>query len=313
MSDKTYKEEFVRINGIEHYLLHYSKSLGTPVLLYLHSGPGFSESLFAYMFDKSWGDMFTHVQWDQRGAGKTLQRNKGKNNPESISQMIEDLHGIVQHLKQKYQTDKIVLLGHSWGSVLGSLYVLKHPEHVSAYIGSGQVVNMVENERVGYENAMKLAQTSGNEKHVRMLQQIGEYPTNDFDETLRKLPIVRKVQESYEKDAGTWNLIKSMFKSPSFKWHDLINMTRFSKANRKIIKELFSVDLFSLGNRYNVPVHYILGENDTNAPIELSTAYYETISADYKSLIVIPNAGHNPMFEQPMEFAKALQVVRERL
>ncbi len=227
--------------------------------------------------------------------------------------MIEDLHGIVQHLKQKYQTDKIVLLGHSWGSVLGSLYVLKHPEHVSAYIGSGQVVNMVENERVGYENAMKLAQTSGNEKHVRMLQQIGEYPTNDFDETMRKLPIVRKVQENYEKDAGTWNLIKSMFKSPSFKWHDLINMTRFSKANRKIIKELFSVDLFSLGNRYNVPVHYILGENDTNAPIELSTAYYETISADYKSLIVIPNAGHNPMFEQPMEFAKALQVVRERL
>lgn len=313
MSVKTYKEEFVRINGIEQYLLHYSKSPGTPVLLYLHGGPGFSESLFAYMLDKSWGDMFTHVQWDQRGAGKTLQRNKGKNNPESISQMIDDLHGVVQHLKQKYQTKKIVLLGHSWGSVLGSLYVLKYPENVSAYIGSGQVVNMMENERVGYENAMKLAQTSGNEKHVRMLQQIGEYPTNDFDETMKKLPIVRKVQESYEKDAGIWNLIKPMFKSPSFKWHDLINMIRFSKANRKLIQEVFSVDLSSHGNHYYVPVYYILGENDTNAPTELSIAYYKTISADYKSLTVIPDAGHNPMFEQPMEFAKALQVVRERL
>ncbi|MDD3340379.1 MAG: alpha/beta hydrolase [Lachnospiraceae bacterium] len=313
MSDKTYTEEFVRINGIEHYLLHYSKGPGTPVLLYLHSGPGFSESLFAYMFDKSWGDMFTHIHWDQRGAGKTLQRNKGKNNPESISQMIDDLHGVVQHLKQKYQTEKIVLLGHSWGSVLGSLYVLKYPENVSAYIGSGQVVNMMENERVGYENAMKLAQTSGNEKHVQMLQQIDKYPTDDFDETMRKLPVVRKVQESYEKDAGTWNLIKTMFKSPSFKWHDLINMTCFSKANGKLIQELFSVDLSSLGNHYNVPVYYILGENDTNAPIEISIAYYETISADCKSLTVIPDAGHNPMFEQPVEFAKALQVVRERL
>lgn len=314
MSKKIYREEFVRINGIEQYLLHHPKSPGTPVLLYLHGGPGFAESLLAYLLDEVWQDLFTQVHWDQRGAGKTLQKNKAANNsPKSISQMLDDLHDVVEHLKQEYQAEKIVILGHSWGSILGSMYVLKHPENVAAYIGSGQAVNIMENERVGFRKAMDLAQKSKNEKQVRMLQQIGEYPPNNFNELMKKLPVVRKVQNSYEKDAGTWSLFKYMLKSPVFKWADLISMLHASKLNQQLIKELFSVDLYCLDNRYHVPVYYILGENDANAPIELSIAYYETINADYKSLSVIPSAGHSPMFEKPMEYAKALRAVREKI
>ena len=71
-----FEEEYVAVNGIEHFLLHYPKASGVPVLLYLHGGPGSVESLFAYELDEVWGDMLTQVHWDQRGAGKTLRRNK---------------------------------------------------------------------------------------------------------------------------------------------------------------------------------------------------------------------------------------------
>lgn len=71
-----FEEEYVEVNGIAHFLLHYPKAPDAPVLLYLHGGPGSMESLFAYALDKAWGDMFTQVHWDQRGAGKTLLRNK---------------------------------------------------------------------------------------------------------------------------------------------------------------------------------------------------------------------------------------------
>ena len=71
-----FEEEYILVNGIEHFLLHYPKTSDAPVLLYLHGGPGSFESLFAYELDKAWGDLFTHVHWDQRGAGKTLRRNK---------------------------------------------------------------------------------------------------------------------------------------------------------------------------------------------------------------------------------------------
>lgn len=99
-----FEEEYVFANGIEHYLLHYPKAPGTPVLLYLHGGPGSVESLFAYQLDSAWGEMFTHVHWDQRGAGKTLRRNGRRDRPESMEQMLADLHGVIGHLRRKYQT-----------------------------------------------------------------------------------------------------------------------------------------------------------------------------------------------------------------
>lgn len=110
------EEEYAAVNGIQHFLLHYPKASDAPVLLYLHGGPGSIESLFAYKLDEVRGDLFTQVHWDQRGAGKTLSRNKKAGWPETIDQMLNDLHGIIGHLQRKYRRKKIVLLGHSWGS-----------------------------------------------------------------------------------------------------------------------------------------------------------------------------------------------------
>ena len=140
-----YKEEYVNINGILQYFLHYKKKDGAPVLLFLHGGPGFFEHLMAYKLDEAWGDCVTQVHWDQRGAGRTWAKNKAV--PKNMEQMFSDLEAVVLYLKEKYQVDKIILLGHSWGSILGSVFAMKHPEHVRAYIGSGQVVQMAENEK----------------------------------------------------------------------------------------------------------------------------------------------------------------------
>ena len=73
---------------------------------------------------------------------------------------------------------------------------------------------------------------------------------------------------------------------------------------------------FNLSNSlpyYKVPIHYILGEADTITPTSLGTAYYNTIAAPFKTLTIIPEAGHNPMYERPKECAAALRTVRETL
>ena len=90
--------------------------------------------------------------------------------------MLEDLHGIVKHLQQKYREEKIVILGHSWGSLLGSLYVLQHPENVLAYIGIGQVISIMENERTAYQEVSELARKAGNKRHIQALERMGDYP-----------------------------------------------------------------------------------------------------------------------------------------
>ena len=112
--------------------------------------------------------------------------------------MLADLHGVIGHLRRKYQTERVVLLGHSWGSVLGSLYVLRHPETVLAYIGVGQVVGMMENERTAYRETLEMARRAGNEAHVRALEQMGDYPPNDPERLLKLLPRMRRIQAAYD-------------------------------------------------------------------------------------------------------------------
>lgn len=310
-------EEYVPVNGIEHYLLHYPKEPGTPVLLYLHGGPGNFDSLFAYTLERPWGDMFTHVHWDQRGAGRTLRRNKKAGLPKSVDQMLDDLHGVVEHLQQKYQVEKVVLLGHSWGTLLGSLYVLRHPENVLAYIGVGQVISMMENERTAYREVMEMAKKAGNLKHIRAMEQLGEYPPRDPELLLKKLPKLRKIQEAYDSSqASGFSLgvmIKIMRRSPSFQWGALVSFMRAMQANRLILPQILSFNLGDLPPKYQVPVHYILGELDTVTPTSLSKAYYETIDAPYKTFTTLPGAGHIPVYERLDEFAAALRSVRKTL
>lgn len=314
---KRFEEAYVSVNGIEHFLLHYPKAPDTPVLLYLHGGPGSFESLFAYELDGAWGDLFTHVHWDQRGAGKTLRRNKKRGMPETVDQMLDDLHGIVKHLQQKYRVRRVVLLGHSWGSLLGSLYTLKYPENVLAYIGVGQVISMLENERTAYRELCERVREAGNQKHEKALAQLGEYPPSDPERLLRLLPKMRKIQEAYDNGpvsgSGLGEMLGTIRRSPSFQWGDLVSFLRVMKVNHPLHLQMLSFDLAAFPPQYQAPVHYILGEADTIAPTSLGRAYYQTIEAPRKTITVIPGAGHNPMYERPDAFTAALRAVRETL
>lgn len=149
--------EFVTIGGIPQYLHHRGEDRDNPVMLFLHGGPGSPMLPFAQEFQIPWEKRVTVVHWDQRNSGKTYFKSDPKQitPTTTIDQMIKDTYEVVEYLKNKYQKQKIMIMGHSWGSVLGSLFIKKYPQLVQAYIGVGQVVNMVENERVGYEKALE--------------------------------------------------------------------------------------------------------------------------------------------------------------
>jgi pimeloyl-ACP methyl ester carboxylesterase len=44
------------------------------VLLFLHGGPGDVTNPWAFAMFAAWETHFTVVQWDQRGAGRTLRK-----------------------------------------------------------------------------------------------------------------------------------------------------------------------------------------------------------------------------------------------
>ena len=68
------EQRFVPIGGIDQWIQIRGEDRDNPVLLVLHGGPGWPNAVFTLPL-RPWERHFTVVQWDHRGAGKTLGRN----------------------------------------------------------------------------------------------------------------------------------------------------------------------------------------------------------------------------------------------
>lgn len=305
-TEHTYTEEYVTLAGIEHYLLHYKSKPEDPVLLFIHGGPGQTESFFAFVVEEYAERNYNVVYYDQRGAGKTwLKNKKSKPNTEILK---SDLLEIVLYLKKIYCKDKIAILGHSWGSVLGSMFALEHPGHTLCYIGCGQVIDIMENERIGYAVLKETVEKSGNAKDIKKLQKIGEYPLDYFDMNVyRKMGQVRSLQGKYGLAQGFGKTVIDLWRrSPIMGPKDLLPFMTGMMVNMQVMRELMAFDLKKKGNRYQVPVYYVLGEKDCQTPVEISIKYFEKLEAPDKKLYLIPNAGHAPMIDNVEEYRKAV-------
>lgn len=310
---KMFNEEYVTINGVEHYLLHYKTKKEAPVLIFIHGGPGQSEAMIAYIVEEYTSRNYNIVYYDQRGAGKTYLKNK-KARPDTEI-LKEDLLGIVLYVKKAYQKEKVGLIGHSWGSVLGSMFALEHPEHTLCYIGCGQVIDLMENERVGYNKLKDAIEKSGNKKDRKKLEKIGEYPVATFDAaTYRKMGKIRSLQGKYHLAAKfDKNMIRMFRKSPIMGMGDIFPFIASMVVNMQVMKELMSFDLKSKGVEYQVPMYYVLGENDQQTPIEISIAYFNEIEAPDKKLYLIKNAGHAAMIDNLNDYRAAICEIVDRL
>ncbi len=309
----TYYEEYVEINGIDQYLLHSGMNAKNPVLLFLHAGPGTVESIYSYVMQE-WEELFTIVHWDQRGAGKTLTKNPHAY--PTIELMLADLFELIQYLKKKYKQEKIVLLGQSWGSVLGSTFIRRYPEEVAYYIGVGQVVAIAENERVGFGELKRRAKKAGDKRTLKKIAKIGDYPGENFimdSEFMERCGQVRKLQGKYDIALKMdWDLLKTTLKSPIFRPADLKAMAKGMEANEKMMANfLGGFDLKAESPEYQVPIYYIFGDRDWQTPYVLAEEYFHTIRAPRKQIYLIPAAGHATMLDQPELFYQALLSVVE--
>src|SRR5918998_1585470 len=139
------EERFVRIGGIDQWIQIRGEDRDNPVLLVLHGGPGWSNATFTLPL-RSWEKHFTVVQWDQRGSGKTFGKHgKMGSGTMTIDRMAQDGIEVAEFVSKHLKKEKIILFAHSWGTVLGIPMISKRPDLFTAYVGTGQVVNMTRN------------------------------------------------------------------------------------------------------------------------------------------------------------------------
>jgi len=142
--------EKVTLGDAEQSVLIRSENTDNPILLFLHGGPGTSELTLNRRNTRVLERSFTVVNWDQRGAGKSYRAGRDRSRMH-ISQFVADAVDLSIHLAHRFGREKVTLVGHSWGSVIGMLAVSRRPDLFDAYVGIGQVSNAAEGERISYD------------------------------------------------------------------------------------------------------------------------------------------------------------------
>lgn len=282
-----------------------------PILIYVHGGPASVEMPIAWSFQRPWEDFFTVVQWDQRGAGRSYLLN----DPKTIAPTLEparyrdDAIELIELLRKKYGQRKVILLGHSWGSVVGLMVAQKRPDLLYAYVGVGQLINFRENERVGYAWTLAEARRRGDAKAVAALEGIAPYPgTGPLD--VKKTMVERDINVSYGGLAANR-------KDGDFYFRTARLSPEYTAADRKawddgsaftmttMWPKLAAVDFDPLA-KVDVPLVFLLGRHDTTTPSEIAQRWLARVKAPSKTLVWFNNSAHLPIVEEPGRMLEAL-------
>lgn len=142
-----------RIGGVDQWLNVRGQDKANPIILFVHGGPASPLIPTLWQFQRPIEEYFTVVNYDQRGAGKSYVEDHSEATGASlhIPRYVDDAIEIAEYVRKRYGKSKLILMGHSWGTVVGMGAALKRPELFYAYVGIGQFVNTLDNERISFD------------------------------------------------------------------------------------------------------------------------------------------------------------------
>jgi len=300
-------EELVEIpiGGTQQWISVRGRDRDNPILLMIHGGPASPEMPTSWYFQGGWEEYFTVVQWDQRGSGKTYNANDPKliGPTLSLERITQDAEEVVQYLRVKYHKDKIFVLGHSWGSVVGLQLAHRHPEWLYAYVGMGQVISGKENERVGYRMTLQVAEAAGNAQAIRELKSIAPYPNADGTVPLEKIDKERKWSVYY--GGLTWgrkNLdyyFDLMQLSPDYTEADIAAVDKGSRLSLgPLLGDMLNFDYRGI-TEWHCPIIIFAGRHDFTTPSSVAAEWLQKVHAPSKKLVWFENSAHMMMVEEP--------------
>ena len=296
------RSEYLAVDGARLFLLTRGTDRRAPVLLWLHGGPGGPERpLFRY-FNGVLETHFVVAYWDQRGAGRSFDPQADPHRL-TISRHLADLDAVVDHLRKVLGQDKLVLIGHSWGSVLGVLYAQHHPEKVSAFIGVAQVVSWLRTQQAQYDFVAAEAARRKDEAPLTRLRAMGPPPYETFDQQAAMEDLVDQYGAVFhKKPCKICVVIRGMITGLVTPWELLSIHRGIHVSLGAMTSELLSLNLERAVPSVGVPVFFFLGRHDRHVDSTIAAGYFETLRAPRKQLIWFEDSAHNVPFEEPELF-----------
>lgn len=294
------EQGYVPIGGIQQWIAIQGEG-SRPAILYLHGGPGEAQSPFLETF-APWRRDYTVINWDQRGAGKTFEKN-GEGTPDvTLRRLTEDAVEVTRHALDRLGKRKLILVGQSFGAVLGLLVVRRAPELYRAFVGTGQFVNneltMEHRERWAREQATAAHDEAG----LKALDDVRTLSVNDW----KRIGASRKWMMSAS-DLEYLELQKTFAGPPEHRRPEARSWIEgYGFQSNKVGNESLAFD--AITEVPSIPVPYILiqGRDDHVTPLEPARAYWKRVKSRGKAFAAI-DGGHYACFTNSVQFLAAMR------
>lgn len=299
--------QMVELGGVKQAIHIRGESLNLPMLVFFHGGPGLPHMPFAHV-NAELTKWFLVVQWDQRGAGKSYSPRLHKSDV-SIEQLVSDAHELLFWLHQSFGPKKLVLVGHSWGSVLGALVACRYPNLVSAFVGVGQVSCLQKAEVMRYRLCLELAAMHHDASTQAVLRELGAPPYHDVHRSDRLEELASNLARFFYHPVEPADLDRLANSSPVYTKEDVLRIPLGRCFSEQCLwEQIFSgIDLFRQVPRLDIPTCLIVGRHDMVSMHQLAIDYFDFLHAPQgKSFITMHASGHWPHHEQARLFRSVL-------
>lgn len=292
--------EQVVINGTSHEVMIRGEDLANPVILYVHGGPGVSELPYAKKYQNLLESQFTVVNYDQRASGKSYHFFEDYSNL-SADLLVEDALAVTDYITKRLGKNKVILIGHSYGTYIGTLAAHRAPEKYEAYIGIGQMADTQQSETDGWNYVMEQAQLTGNHEDIKQLEQIYE----PIKQGQAFTP--RDIAERYGGASRLMDSPDNSFLGMTFSnEYNMLDAIRFYKgimySQEILISDAMSRPLPSLITKLDLPFYFVMGDYDFMTSSHAAKVFFDQIEGNQKEFITYEDSAHYPHYEEQQRF-----------
>ncbi len=300
--------EQITLNGSQQWVSIRGQDTNKPLLLFLAGGPGGTQLGTARFALGGLEAHFVVVNWEQPGAGKSLDAvDRSTLTPERY---VEDAHELVMQLRERFGQDKVYVLGESWGSALGILLVQRYPELFHAFVGTGQMVAFLETDLMCYDFALRWAQERGDTAKVETLTRQGPPPYYGEGVAWKQAAYLLDTYSYMNQNPAIADNGTNTFRDlgvPEYGLYDKVSWFRgVLETLGFVYPQLWEVDFRTQATKLDVPVYFLIGRHDINAPTVLTEEYLELLDAPHKEIVWFEHSGHTPWVSESDRFVQAM-------
>jgi pimeloyl-ACP methyl ester carboxylesterase len=168
------------------------------------------------------------------------------------------------------------------------------------------MVAFLENDLMCYDFALKLMHEQGNLEKVQQLEEQGPPPYYGKGTAMKEATFLMETFNYMNADPAInddgFNTFQDLAGS-EYGLYDKVNWFRGVLDTMDIVyPQLWDVDFREQATHLDVPIYFLIGRHDVNAPPILTEQYYEVLNAPHKELIWFERSGHNPWVTESAAF-----------